>query len=156
MLVWNFQYIKNNENAKKNSWNCCDWFKSAYVIYEWSPRKTVMRQVLSDLRYLTSSDHAHLWTASNVESLLAFAEKSVGEEGEAIVGALSIFCDLVKNTSISKLQPLNADSSIIKLTQQCSYSTQLTVAGRATQVFFLIKSQYAVWVTQCLYLILNI
>ena len=103
-----------------------------------------MRQVLSDLRYLTSSDHAHLWTASNVESLLAFAEKSVGEEGEAIVGALSIFCDLVKNTSISKLQPLNADSSIIKLTQQCSYSTQLTVAGRATQVFFLIKSQYAV------------
>ena len=103
-----------------------------------------MRQVLSDLRYLTSSDHAHLWTASNVESLLAFAEKSVGEEGEAIVGALSIFCDLVKNTSISKLQPLNADSSIIKLTQQCSYSTQLTVAGRATQVFFLVKSQYAV------------
>ena len=106
---------------------------------EEDPRKTVMRQVLSDLRYLTSSDHAHLWTASNVESLLAFAEKSVGEEGEAIVGALSIFCDLVKNTSISKLQPLNADSSIIKLTQQCSYSTQLTVAGRATQVFFLSK-----------------
>ena len=103
-----------------------------------------MRQVLSDLRYLTSSDHAHLWTVSNVESLLAFAEKSVGEEGEAIVGALSIFCDLVKNTSISKLQPLNADSSIIKLTQQCSYSTQLTVAGRATQVFFLVHSQFAV------------
>ena len=104
------------------------------------PRKTVMRQVLGDLRFLTSQEHAHLWTASNVDSLLAFAEKSVCEEGEAIIGALSIFCDLVKNTSINKLQPLEVNSPIIKLTQQCSYSTQLTVAGRATQLKTLIAT----------------
>ena len=70
--------------------------------------------------------------------IIAFAEKSAEEEGEAIVGALSIFCDLVKNTSVTKLQPLEVNSPIIKLTQQCSYSTQLTVAGRATQLKTLI------------------
>ena len=41
------------------------------------PRKTVMRQVLSDLRFLTSQEHAHLWTASNVNSLLGLYRQCV-------------------------------------------------------------------------------
>ena len=102
------------------------------------PRKAVTRQVLSDLRFLTNEERAHLWSEANVSSLMAFAEKSVeGNENEAIVGALSIFCDLVKNTSVSNLQPLDKTSPVIKLTQECVYSTQLQVAGRATQLLTL-------------------
>ena len=106
------------------------------------PRKAVMRQVLSDLRFLATSERAHLWSASNVSSLMKFAEKSMNEEGfEAVVGALSIFCDLVKNTSISKFeQPMDSSSPIIKLTLNCAYSTQLRVAGRATQLLTLIAT----------------
>ena len=113
------------------------------------PRKAVMRQTLTDLRFLCTEDRAHLWTASNISSLLSFAEKTAENEGEAIIGALSILCDLVRNTSISKLEPMDNNSPIIKLAQQCCYSSHFSVAGRSTQLMTLlatncIKDSYAV------------
>ena len=128
------------------------------------PRKAVTQQTLTDLRFLCTDERAHLWTSENISSLLSFAEKSVENEGmadlfslyyctihqsqlnnyfslgEAIIGALSILCDLVKNTSISKLEPLDLNSPIIKLAQQCSYSSQIRVAGRATQLMTLLAT----------------
>ena len=68
------------------------------------PRKAVMRQILADLRFLATDDRAHLWSKSNIESLLNFASTHLDEEGEALVGSLSILCDLVKATSVSKVR----------------------------------------------------
>lgn len=124
------------------------------------PRKAITRQILLDLRFLANEERAHLWTTSNVDSLLAFAEKSINDEsksavarlfslasaesicfsGDAVIGVLSILCDLVKNTSISKLEPLSCNSLIITLSQQCCYSTNLSVAGRSTQLLTLIAT----------------
>ena len=106
------------------------------------PRKAVMRQTLADLRFLCTEERAHLWSSSaNISSLLSFAEKSAEHEGsEAIIGALSILCDLVRNTSISKLEPMDLNSPIIKLAQQCCYSSQIRVAGRATQLMTLLAT----------------
>ena len=105
------------------------------------PRKAVMRQTLADLRFLCTEERAHLWSSLNISSLLSFAEKSTEHEGnEAIIGALSILCDLVRNTSISKLEPLDLNSPIIKLAQQCCYSSQIRVAGRATQLMTLLAT----------------
>ena len=70
------------------------------------PRKAVMRQILADLRFLATDDRAHLWSKSNIESLLNFASTHLDEEGEALVGSLSILCDLVKATSVSKVRLL--------------------------------------------------
>ena len=103
---------------------------------EEDPRKNVMVQILSDLRFLASEDRAHLWTKSNIDSLLKFAEKSVIQEGEAIIGVLSILCDLVKNHN----NFYDSNSVIIKLTHQCCYSTHLTIAGRATQLITLMAT----------------
>lgn len=104
------------------------------------PRKAVTRQILADLRFLANEERAHLWTTSNVDSLLAFAAKSINDETDAVIGVLSILCDLVANTSISKLEPLTCNSLIITLSQQCCYSTNLSVAGRSTQLLTLIAT----------------
>ena len=46
------------------------------------PRKAVTRQTLMDLRFLCTEERAHLWTSSNISSLLSFAEKSAENEGK--------------------------------------------------------------------------
>ena len=70
---------------------------------EKDPRKAVMRQILADLRFVATDDRAHLWTKSNIDALLTFATAHLDDEDEALVGALSILCDLVKATSVSKV-----------------------------------------------------
>ena len=47
------------------------------------PRKAVTRQTLMDLGFLCTEERAHLWTSSNISSLLSFAEKSAENEGKA-------------------------------------------------------------------------
>ena len=66
------------------------------------PQKAVMRQILADLRFLAIEERAHLWSKSNIDTLLNFASEKV-DEIEALVGALSILCDLVTATSVSKV-----------------------------------------------------
>ena len=67
------------------------------------PRKAVMRQILADLRFLAIEERAHLWSKSNIDTLLNFASEKV-DEIEALVGALSILSDLVTATSVSKVK----------------------------------------------------
>ena len=32
-------------NSSKNSWKCCVWLKSAYIIYEWSLSKQLKKKI---------------------------------------------------------------------------------------------------------------
>lgn len=100
------------------------------------PRRVVKRQILADLRFLANKDRAHLWSKSNVSSVVAFA---LDHEEEVLVGALSILCDMVRHTATCKLT-LEAGSPVLKLCQSCCYSTTLSVAARATQLATLIAS----------------
>ncbi len=108
------------------------------------PRREVMRQALSDLKFLAQEERAHAWLPHTVDCVVEFAldhresESSAGSDTEALVGALSILCDLVRFTSTSKLSDLDGNSPIVKLCQACSYSTQLPVAARSTQLLTLL------------------
>jgi integrator complex subunit 7 len=102
------------------------------------PRKSVKRQILCDLRFLATDQRAHLWSASNVDSVVSFATQCLQDEGEVLVGSLSILCDIIRHTSTSKLKQLQQDSPIIKLAQSCCYSNRLTCAARSTQLITLL------------------
>ena len=96
---------------------------------EKDPRKAVMRQILADLRFVATDDRAHLWTKSNIDALLTFATAHLDDEDEALVGALSILCDLVKATSVSKVLAHSCGNSNIFLPLRFSVKSVLTNLG---------------------------
>lgn len=83
-------------------------------------------------RYLANSSHAHLWTESNVESLVTFA-RSTSSPGP-LIGSLSVLGDIVQHTSIDKLNLESSESSIIKLCMDCCYHGDVKVVVQATRL----------------------
>ena len=63
------------------------------------PRKAVTQQTLTDLRFFSTEERAHLWTHANISSLLSFAEKSVENEGMA--DFFSLYCTIIKSSTKS-------------------------------------------------------
>eukprot|EP00095_Tigriopus_kingsejongensis_P008596 snap_masked-scaffold6485_size3834-processed-gene-0.0 protein:Tk08596 transcript:snap_masked-scaffold6485_size3834-processed-gene-0.0-mRNA-1 annotation:"hypothetical protein TcasGA2_TC000973" len=99
-------------------------------------RTTVKQQVLADLRFLASSDYAHLWSmdgsAANVLSVIEFADRCHVEN--EVCGALLILCDLVEHASIVMFNLDNAQSPVLRLAQKCCYGSNLLTVAHGTKL----------------------
>ena len=107
------------------------------------PRKSTKRQVLIDLRLLAGPDYAHLWSESNVESAVAFANGLAANCSQTgvLCGALDIMCDLVRHTqSIGKFQLDSSDAAVLRLCSTCAYSKKMQVVARGTLLLTLLAS----------------
>ena len=90
-------------------------------------------------RRLATEELAHLWSESNIESVVSFARNS--KSNEIISGSLSVLCDVVKCSSTEKLGLSNSDSSFIKLCESACYGNDLAVVARGTNLITLLAIQ---------------
>ena len=102
------------------------------------PRKKIQKAVLQDLRFLASEDRGHLWDPSNVTSVINFAfnllEGDGGEEEVVLIGALTVLCDLVKNSSLEKFDL----EMVLNLSRKCCFRNNINVSAKSTTLFTLI------------------
>ena len=70
-------------------------------------------------RYLSNADRAHLWDSGNVASVVSFALNLVAVDSvvDVVVGALTVLCGIVQNTSIHKFDLNEANSNTLLLCQ---------------------------------------
>jgi integrator complex subunit 7 len=103
------------------------------------PRFSVKKMALSNLRYLASADRAHLWSQANVSAVTAFALNDAKDS--VLCGALTVLCDIVQHTSIDKFRLVDSSSPVMKLCENCCYSSSLVVAAKATQLLTSLATQ---------------
>ena len=97
------------------------------------PRAAVKGRAIRDLRYLSGEEWAHLWTVSNVSSVVSFSLDC--RIDPVLVGALAALDDLVIHTaSVDKFSLHDASAPALRLCERLCYRSDLEAAAAAARL----------------------
>ncbi|XP_040576031.1 integrator complex subunit 7 [Lepeophtheirus salmonis] len=98
-------------------------------------RSKVKETVLKDLKFLASEDRSHLWTDSNVESLIKFALNEHKQSINVSVGVFTVLRELISHGHLDKFGFSEGEESLVmELCQNFCYQKDVSVAAAATSL----------------------